>query len=195
MNDSVIISLPDWVEPELNKHPDVFPTLEDRMKLVISFSKMNIDNKTGGPFAAGVFETKSGKLVAVGVNRVVPLGCSTAHAEIVALSFAQKKLGVYDLGEPGLPDHQLVVNWCPCVMCYGSILWSGITSLVIAGSSPEMENITGFDEGPMHPDWVNELEKRGISLVDNLLKEEAYTVFKYFAEKGELVYNARSNRT
>ena len=195
MNDSVIISLPDWVEPELNKHPDVFPTLEDRMKLVISFSKMNIDNKTGGPFAAGVFETKTGKLVAVGVNRVVPLGCSTAHAEIVALSFAQKKLGVYDLGEPGLPDHQLVVNWCPCVMCYGAILWSGITSLVIAGSSPEMENITGFDEGPMHPDWVNELEKRGISLVDNLLKEEAYTVFKYFAEKGELVYNARSNRT
>ena len=195
MNDGVFISLPDWVEPELNKQPDVFPTLEDRMKLVISFSKMNIDNKTGGPFAAGVFETKTGKLVAVGVNRVVPLGCSTAHAEIVALSFAQKKLGVYDLGEPGLPDHQLVVNWCPCVMCYGAILWSGITSLVIAGSSPEMENITGFDEGPMHPDWVNELEKRGISLVDNLLKEEACRVFKYFAEKGELVYNARSNRT
>ena len=195
MNECVIISLPDWVEPELNKHPDVFPTLEDRMKLVISFSKMNIDNKTGGPFAAGVFETKTGKLVAVGVNRVVPLGCSTAHAEIVALSFAQKKLGVYDLGEPVLPDHQLVVNWCPCVMCYGAILWSGITSLVIAGSSPEMENITGFDEGPMHPDWVNELEKRGISLIDNLLKEKACKVFNYFAEKGELVYNARSNRT
>jgi tRNA(Arg) A34 adenosine deaminase TadA len=194
MTDNVSISLPDWIEPELNKHPKVFPTLENRMRLVIRFSQMNIAKQTGGPFAAGVFETKTGKLVSMGVNRVVPLGLSIAHAEIVALSFAQKKLGVYDLGEPGLPEHQLVVNWCPCVMCYGAILWSGITSLVIAGSSPVMKNITGFDEGPMHPDWVNELEKRGIKLVDNLLKEEACQVFTYFAEKGELVYNARAKK-
>ena len=194
MTDDVNITLPDWIEPELNKHPKAFPTLKDRMRLVISFSQMNIAKQTGGPFAAGVFETKTGKLISLGVNRVVPLGLSTAHAEIVALIFAQKKLGVYDLGAPGLPEHQLVVNWRPCVMCYGAVLWSGVTSLVIAGSSSVMEKITGFDEGPLHPDWVYELEKRGIKLVDNLLTEEACQVFTFFAEKGEQVYNARSNR-
>ena len=161
------------------------------MRLVISFSQLNIDYQTGGPFAAGVFDQDSGKLFSIGVNRVVPLNCSTAHAEIVALSMAQKKLETYDLGGPGIQPMQLVVNWRPCVMCYGAILWSGIRSLVVAGCGPELEDITGFDEGPMHPDWVEELEKRGIEFIDNILNVEAYSVFKNFRDQNLFVYNSR----
>ena len=49
------------------------------------------------------------------------------------------------------PTHELVVNWRPCVQCYGATLWSGVRRLVIAGSGPELEELTSFDEGPMHP--------------------------------------------
>ena len=77
--------------------PEFYPTLNDRMKAVIRLSQLNIDHQTGGPFAAAVFEKDSGKLISIGVNRVMPLNCSTAHAEIVAISLAQKKLGTYDL--------------------------------------------------------------------------------------------------
>jgi tRNA(Arg) A34 adenosine deaminase TadA len=169
----------------------IFPSIEDRMRAVIRFSKLNIDYQTGGPFAAAVFEKDTGKLVVIGVNRVIPINCSSAHAEIVAISMAQKKLGTYDLGGPGLPLHQLVVNWRPCVMCYGAVIWSGIRSLVISGSGSELEDLTGFDEGPMHPLWVEELERRGIELIDNVLTQEACSVFKSFRDRNELVYNSR----
>lgn len=185
------ISLPEWAVAEMAALPDVMPTLEERMKAVIRFSQLNFEHNTGGPFAAGVFEKETGKVVTFGVNRVLPSNCSSAHAEVVTLSLAQKKLGTFDLGGPGMPEHQLVVNWRPCAMCYGAVVWSGIRSLVIAGSSGELEELTGFDEGPIHPDWVGELERRGIDVTNNILKAEACQVFKAFGDSDQLVYNGR----
>jgi tRNA(Arg) A34 adenosine deaminase TadA len=185
------LSLPDWAVDELAKLPTLMPTLEERMEAVIRFSRLNFEKGTGGPFAAGVFERDSGRLVVLGVNRVVPCNCSSAHAEVMTLSLAQKILGTYDLGGAGMPAHQLVVNWRPCAMCYGALVWSGVRSLVIAGSGPELETITGFDEGPIHPDWQTELQKRGITVVDNILNAQAVDVFRDFAASGALVYNGR----
>ena len=185
------LSLPDWAVEELKKLPTHFPTLEGRMREVIRFSRLNFENGTGGPFAAGVFEIDSGKLVVIGVNRVVPMNCSSAHAEVMTLSLAQHILGTFDLGGAGMPAYQLVVNWRPCAMCYGATIWSGIRSLAIAGSGPELEAITGFDEGPIHPEWDKELAKRGIELIDNVLNEEAIAVYHDFAASGALVYNGR----
>lgn len=187
----VRITLPDWAAEELRKLPAHIPSLEDRMRTVIRFSRLNFERGTGGPFAAGVFERDTGKLVVIGVNRVMPLGCSSAHAEVVALSVAQQMLGAWDLGGPGMPAHQLVVNWRPCAMCYGAVIWSGIRSLVIAGSGEDVERVTGFDEGPMPADWIGELTKRGITVQDGLLREEAMTVFRAFRDSGAVVYNAR----
>ena len=185
------LDLPDWAVDELNELPVYFPTLSDRMAAVIKFSRMNFQRQTGGPFAAGIFERDTGKLIVIGVNRVVPFNCSSAHAEVMAISLAQKHLGIYDLGAPGLLAHQIVVNWRPCVMCFGAVLWSGVRSLVIAGDGPELEEITGFDEGPVHPEWRSELDRRGIELVEGVLREEAIEVYKEFAANREFVYNAR----
>jgi tRNA(Arg) A34 adenosine deaminase TadA len=185
------LSLPDWAVEEHRHLPTNMPTLEERMDAVIRFSRLNFEKGTGGPFAAGVFERDSGKPVVIGVNRVVASNCSSAHAEVMTLSLAQKMLGTYDLGGPGMPVYQFVVNWRPCAMCFGATLWSGVRSLVIAGSGPELEQITGFDEGPVHPEWEKELAKRGIELVNNVLREKAIEVYKAFAASGALVYNSR----
>lgn len=122
------VSLPEWAQEEV-KNIDCIESLEERMRAVIKFSRLNIQNNTGGPFAAGVFEEATGKLVAMGVNRVVPTCCSSAHAEVVAVSLAQTVLKSFDLGAEGMPRHQLVVNWRPCAMCYGAVLWSGMLLL------------------------------------------------------------------
>ena len=190
-NTGFSLDLPDWAVDKLNKLPLFFPTNEERMEAVIEFSRMNFQRKSGGPFAAGIFERDTGRLVVIGVNRVVPFLCSSAHAEIMAISLAQKHLGVYDLGASGLPAHQMVVNWRPCTMCLGAVLWSGVQSLVIAGDGPELEEITGFDEGPVHPEWRSELEKRGIALVEDVLREEAIEAYKEFSASRDFVYNAR----
>ncbi len=185
------LSLPDWAIAKLNELPPVISTLAERMTAVINFANLNVKHNTGGPFAAGVFERDTGKLVVIGVNRVMPSNCSSAHAEVMAISLAQQLLGTYDLGSDGLPAHQLVVNWRPCAMCYGALLWSGIRSLVIAGDGPELEEITGFDEGPIHPDWRGELDRRGIDLVEDVLRDEAIAGYRAFAASERFVYNAR----
>lgn len=189
------LTMPDWADEELRKLPDTMPTVEDRMAAVIRFSRLNIEHGTGGPFAAGVFERESGKPLMIGVNRVMAHQISSAHAEVMTLSLAQQILGTYDLGGPNLPVYQFVVNWRPCAMCFGATLWSGIRSLVIAGSGPELEQITGFDEGPVHPEWKAELTKRGIELIEDVLKEEAMAVYRQFAASQAFVYNARLGKT
>ncbi|MDX2160719.1 MAG: nucleoside deaminase [bacterium] len=185
------LTMPDWAIEANRALPDFMPSLEDRMREVIRFSRLNFERGTGGPFAAGVFERDTGRRIVIGVNRVVPHQCSSAHAEVMTLSHAQQLLNTHDLGGDGMPIYQLVVNWRPCVMCYGAVLWSGIRSLAIAGSGPELEQITGFDEGPIHPEWQHELAKRGIELIDNILTDEAVAVYRDFAASKALVYNGR----
>jgi tRNA(Arg) A34 adenosine deaminase TadA len=185
------VGLPEWAIAELPRLPAQVPSLEARVRLVVAWARRNFQEDTGGPFAAAVFEEYGGRLVSIGVNRVVPASCSAAHAEIMALSLAQQSLGTFDLGAAGLPAHQLVVNWRPCAMCFGALPWSGISSLAIAGSGPELEELTGFDEGPIHPNWSDELERRGIRVTDGVLREAAVETFKLFADSGRAVYNGR----
>jgi tRNA(Arg) A34 adenosine deaminase TadA len=187
----VHLTLPDWARTRLAAVPGCLPAAEDRMGLVLDLARLNFQRDTGGPFAAGVFEAGTGRLVAAGVNRVVACGCSSAHAEVMALALAERRLGVYDLGGQGLPAHELVVNWRPCVQCYGALLWSGVRHLTIAGSGPELEELTGFDEGPIHPDWAGELARRGITVREGVLRAEAVDLFREFRASARLVYNAR----
>jgi tRNA(Arg) A34 adenosine deaminase TadA len=185
------LTLPEWSHAFIQRAGEHFSSVEDRVRLTLDAARENFERDTGGPFAAAVFEADSGRLVSLGVNRVVPSACSSAHAEIMALSLAQRRLKTFDLGARGLPAHQLVVNWRPCAMCFGAIPWSGIRSLVLGGGGPVMEKLTGFDEGPIHPEWSQQLERRGISVTEGVLESEALRLFEDFANSGRLVYNGR----
>ncbi|WP_308298752.1 nucleoside deaminase [Streptomyces sp. GESEQ-35] len=117
-----------------------------------------------------------------------------AHAEVVALGLAQRATGGWDLGGQGMPAHELVVNWRPCVQCYGATLWSGVRGLVVAGEGPELEEITTFDEGPLGADWAEQFEARGIEVVRDVLRYEALAVFRNYRDAVDadgVVYNAR----
>jgi tRNA(Arg) A34 adenosine deaminase TadA len=162
-----------------------------RLEFVLRLARRNFEAQSGGPFAAAVFRMDTWDLVVAGVNRVVPGNCSAAHAEIVTLALAQQFYETFDLGGPDLPAHELVVSWRPCAMCFGALPWSGIRSLLIAGSGPELEQLTGFDEGPIHPEWQRELEQRGIAVSQGATQAEAVAVFRDFASSGALVYNGR----
>lgn len=189
------IALPGWIEHELADVPDVLPELQDRVGLVNRLAARNWREGSGGPFAAIVAETETGRIVSVGVNVVLSSGITSAHAEVTALGLAQARLGQWNLGTESLPAHELVVNWRPCVQCYGAAMWSGITRLALAGSGPEVEEITTFDEGPMIEDWAEEFERRGIKVLDHLAKSDALEVFGEYREAldaGQItVYNAR----
>ncbi|PUB32041.1 tRNA(Arg) A34 adenosine deaminase TadA [Promicromonospora sp. AC04] len=189
------IGLPPWVRDELADVPDLVPDRDDRMRLVHRLADRNWREGNGGPFAALVAESETGRIVSVGVNVVLASGVSSGHAEVVALGLAQARRGAWDLGGAALPAHELVVNWRPCIQCYGATMWSGVRTLVVAGEGPELEEITTFDEGPLGDDWAEQFERRGIRVVKDVLREEALGVFRAYragVDSGGLtVYNAR----
>lgn len=184
--------MPEWVGEECARFGwGPSPEPARRLELVLRLARRNFEEQSGGPFAAAVFRMDTWELVVAGVNRVVPSHCSAAHAEVVTLSLAQQYYRAFDLGGPGLPAHELVVSWRPCAMCFGALPWSGIRSLLIAGSGDELERLTGFDEGPIHPEWKRELEQRGIAVSEGPTQSQAVAVFRDFAASGALVYNGR----
>ncbi len=191
------IALPAWVSAFVAELPEAIGSPEERVELVNRLADRNWREGNGGPFAALVAESGSGRIVSVGVNVVLASGVSVAHAEVVALGLAQRALGGWDLGAADLPEHELVVNWRPCVQCYGAAMWSGVRRLVLAGSGPELEEITTFDEGPMRDDWIERFAERGIEVIDNVGRERAIEVFGAYraaVDHGQVtVYNARGS--
>lgn len=160
------------------------------MALVIEAARLNVSYGTGGPFAAAVFESASGKLVSLGVNLVVSSGLSMLHAEMVALALAQKKTGSYDLGRHDLPAHELVASTEPCAMCFGAIPWSGVRRVITGARDADARSI-GFDEGPKMKEWRGELEHRGIATLCDVQREAAAQVLRDYSRQGGKIYNAR----
>jgi tRNA(Arg) A34 adenosine deaminase TadA len=185
----VTLELPAWVE-ELDLRDREYPTLEDRMGLVVELARQNVERGTGGPFGAAIFEGGTGRLLAPGMNLVVPSGCSVAHAEMVAIMVAQQAVGDFDLGAEGRPDYDLFASTEPCAMCFGATPWSGVRRLV-CGARDEDARAVGFDEGAKLPDWAAALEERGIAVVRDVCREEAAAVLRDYAESGGQIYNAR----
>jgi tRNA(Arg) A34 adenosine deaminase TadA len=181
------LTLPSWVESFLAEHTGTFLTIEERMDLVIALADRNIDNKTGGPFGAAIFERDSGKLIAPGINLVLTSNLSFAHAEMVAISFAQQVLGTYDLGQESASACQLVTSVEPCAMCLGAIPWSGVQSVVCGASDQDARDV-GFDEGAKPANWKGELEKRGISVRCGVCRENAVELLEKYVTLGGPIY-------
>ncbi|MGQ0695812.1 MAG: nucleoside deaminase [Nitrospiraceae bacterium] len=160
------------------------------MRFVIRLALTNVAMETGGPFGAAVFETKTGRLISIGVNLVAWTNCSLAHAEMVALANAQQAVGHFDLGAPGLPTLELVTSCEPCAMCYGAIPWSGVRK-VLCGARAHDALAIGFDEGQKPRRWMAALNKRGIAVSRDLCRDEAVAVFQRYKQAGGHIYNAR----
>jgi tRNA(Arg) A34 adenosine deaminase TadA len=187
MNSALHIELPDWLVAA-GAACAPLTTETARMDFVVELARRNI-GFGGGPFAAAVFEIDSGRLVAAGINLVVASRCSTAHAEVLALAFAQQARRDHDLGAPGMPAVELVTSCEPCAMCLGAVAWSGVRRVVCGASGADAEAL-GFDEGPKPADWVGELRQRGIEVVEGVMREAAVAVLQGYRTRGGKIYNA-----
>lgn len=182
------LSLPPWLAGFLAERPRALPAAAERMALLIDLARENAHRETGGPFAAGVFEAETGRLVAAGVNVVVPSRSSLAHAEVMAIGAAQRAFGTHDLGAANLPALLLACSAEPCIMCLGATMWSGVRALECGAAGEDVE-AAGFDEGPKPRDWEGELRRRGVEVTCGLLRAEAAEVLREYAASGRHVYN------
>ena len=189
----IILRLPDWVDAFLPEPDHIYSTVEERMRLVIELSRLNIEHATGGPFGAGIFELETNRLIAPGVNLVVQVNNSIAHAEMMAIMIAQHIIGYYDLGSEGMPSYELVTSTEPCAMCLGALSWSGVQRLVCGAREEDAKSI-GFDEGPKLLNWVQSLKSRGIAVIQDICRREAVAILTQYYESGGIIYNAGQSK-
>jgi tRNA(Arg) A34 adenosine deaminase TadA len=189
----ILVRQPAWLDRELAGGRVVMRSRNARMRFVVSLAARNVAERSGGPFAAAVFEGGSGKLLAAAVNRVVPEGVSLAHAEMLAISLAQRRTGSYDLGRDGRSRRELVTSTEPCAMCLGAIPWSGVRRLVCGARAADAA-LAGFDEGDKPPRWREGLKRRGIAVDTDVCRAEAAAVLMRYRETGGGAYNGRGGR-
>ena len=177
----VHLTLPAWV----HEHVDAtraYPGDADKVALAIELSRLNIEAQSGGPFGAVVFDGQD-RIVSAGVNRVMPHTCSVAHAETMAYMLAQQRLQTPRLNERIGPV-TLATSSQPCCMCYGATVWAGIDRLLIGARAEDVMELTEFDEGPLPADWIGELERRGIAVTRDVLRQDAREVLRAYGPGG-----------
>ena len=179
------LALPAWIEGEIDRSR-AYSDDEAQVALSIRLARRNIEERTGGPFGAVVFDDE-GRVVAAGVNLVLPQHCSAAHAEIVAFSLAQARVQRARLNDDGR-RYTLATSAQPCAMCYGASFWAGIDTLLIGARSEDVMSLSAFDEGPLPADWIGELARRGIDVRRDILRNDARRVFERYAEIGGAAY-------
>ena len=177
----VHLTLPVWVHEAVDAGR-AYPGDADKVALAIELSRRNVDTGSGGPFGAAVFGADD-RLVAIGVNRVLPQSCSLAHAETMAYMLAQQRLQTPRLNDVTAPV-VLATSSQPCCQCYGATIWAGIDRLLIGARAEDVMELTEFDEGPLPADWIGELERRGIAVIRDLLRGEARAVLRAYGEGG-----------
>ena len=126
----VHLTLPAWVHEAVDAAAD-YADDDAKMALAIRLSALNVQHGSGGPFGAAVFSPE-GRLIGVGVNRVVPHSTSIAHAEMMAFATSQQRVQQFRLNAERGPI-TLATSSQPCCMCYGASVWAGIDRLLIGG--------------------------------------------------------------
>ena len=179
------LTLPRWIHDEVDVDRR-YTDDEERVGLAIRLARRNAVERSGGPFGAALFDA-DGRLLSVGVNRVLPEHCSVAHAETTALMLGQARMKRARLNSDGA-RYVLASSAQPCAMCYGASIWAGIDELVIGARADDVMELSEFDEGPLPADWVGELEKRGIAVRSDVLRPAAREVFDLYASLGGARY-------
>lgn len=92
--------------------------------------------KDKGEIPIGAVIVKDGEVIGRGHNLTETEKDPTAHAEIVAIRQAAKKLG-QTLGWRRLTGCDMYVTMEPCSMCAGAIVWARIEKLFIGTPDPK----------------------------------------------------------
>lgn len=149
------------------------------MREAIKLSLDNI-NINGGPFGAVI--VKDGEIIARGANRVTAINDPTAHAEIVAIREAAKKLNNFNLS-----GCTIYTSCEPCPMCLSAIYWARIDRIFFGNTKVDAKNI-GFDDSFIYDEIKLPIEKRKIK-TQQLLRDEAIKGFKKWEEfEGKIEY-------
>ena len=130
----------------------------------------------GGPF--GCIIVKDGVVVGKGCNQVTSSNDPTAHAEVVAIRDACRRLGDYQLA-----GCDVYASCEPCPMCLGALYWARPRRVIYASTRDEAAE-AGFDDAFIYIEINVPPGERKIPFNHESL-DEAAAVFKSWVTKGD----------
>jgi tRNA(adenine34) deaminase len=114
-----------------------------------------------GEVPVGALIIRDGAVIGEGWNQMIGSSDPTAHAEVVAMRDAARKMGNYRL-----PKTTLYVTLEPCTMCAGAMIHARIERLVFAASEPKSGVICSRRSLLDEPWYNHKLEWQGGVLAD-----------------------------
>ena len=142
----------------------------------IRLSRIHMIKGDGGPFGAVV--VKNGRIVGRGWNQVTSTNDPTAHAEVMAIRDACKKLKSYDLSKA------VIYTSCePCPMCLAAIYWARVSKIYYGNSRRDAANIQ-FDDDFLYKEISKPLLKRQVP-IKQIYRKQALATFQLWAAKAD----------
>jgi guanine deaminase len=148
------------------------------MARAIELSIENVRTGRGGPFGAVV--AKGGKIIAEGANNVTATNDPTAHAEIIAIREACKKLGAFELA-----GCDIYTSCEPCPMCLGAIYWAR-PDKVFYGNTADDAARAGFDDSHIYEEIPKPHSARKIPM-EQMMRDEAIEGFRAWERSAKKV--------
>ena len=127
------------------------------LERAIELSRQGMESGSGGPF--GCVIVKDGEIVGEGSNMVTSTNDPTAHAEVVAIRQACKKLNVFQL-----EGCDIYTSCEPCPMCLGAIYWARPKKVVFANTKQDAAAIN-FDDDFIYKEINTDLLQREIPFI------------------------------
>jgi guanine deaminase len=148
----------------------------DFMRAAVAEARRGVARGEGGPFGAVV--VKDGVIIARGHNRVVAAHDPTAHAEIVALRKAAKKLGRFHLS-----DCEVYTTCEPCPMCLAAMHWARIRRYHYGCTRHDAARL-GFADKSIYDGLAGKPAKDAPRALP-LLRDECHDVFLIWEKKAD----------
>ncbi len=142
------------------------------LRQAIDIALQNVD-EGGGPFGAVII--REGEVIASSGNRVTLSNDPTAHAEVLAIREAARKLGTWDLS-----GCVLYTSCEPCPMCFGAIYWAHIDKVYYACTHEDARD-AGFDDSHIYHELQREPARRAITMQQSM-RAEGLKVFIHWGE-------------
>jgi guanine deaminase len=144
------------------------------MREAIALSRAGMREGSGGPFGAVI--VKDGEIIARGWNQVTSTCDPTAHAEVVAIREAARKLRTFSLA-----GCEIYTTCEPCPMCLAAVYWARLDRLYFANTRRDAA-AAGFDDEAIYQQIPLSISERSIP-TQPLLGEEAWAVFEEWQAK------------
>jgi guanine deaminase len=144
------------------------------MRRAIELSFRNITSNQGGPFGAVV--VKDGEIVGEGANQVLAANDPSAHAEVVAIRAACRRLNTFQL-----TGCDIYSSCEPCPMCMGLIYWARPEQLYYANTAADAASI-GFDDALIYGEMAKRPQQRSLKM-QQIMHDEALVAFLEWEKK------------